>query len=113
RSGRLPASIRQSSPKRLPCRRPTPTNSPGGPRKSSRHKLRGGEKRACYLGYASGMSPYALELDRITVTFHSPENPGQRYTAVADTTLRIRAGEFVSVVGPTGCGKSTLLNIAA
>jgi NitT/TauT family transport system ATP-binding protein len=59
------------------------------------------------------MSPYALELNRITVTFHSPDNPGQRYTAVADTTLRIRAGEFVSVVGPTGCGKSTLLNIGA
>ena len=32
---------------------------------------------------------------------------------MADTTLRIRAGEFVSVVGPTGCGKSTLLNVAA
>jgi ABC-type nitrate/sulfonate/bicarbonate transport system ATPase subunit len=30
---------------------------------------------------------------------------------VADTTLRVGAGEFVSVVGPTGCGKSTLLNI--
>ena len=59
------------------------------------------------------MSDYALELNRITVTFHSPDNPGQRYTAVADTTLRIRAGEFVSVVGPTGCGKSTLLNIGA
>jgi NitT/TauT family transport system ATP-binding protein len=59
------------------------------------------------------MSAYALELDRITVTFHSPDNPGQRYTAVADTTLRILAGEFVSVVGPTGCGKSTLLNIGA
>jgi len=59
------------------------------------------------------MSEYALELNRITVTFHSPDNPGQRYTAVADTTLRIRAGEFVSVVGPTGCGKSTLLNIGA
>jgi NitT/TauT family transport system ATP-binding protein len=59
------------------------------------------------------MSPFALELDRITVTFHSPHAPAQRYTAVADTTLRVRAGEFVSVVGPTGCGKSTLLNIAA
>lgn len=59
------------------------------------------------------MSEYALELNGITVTFTSAEAPGQRYTAVADTTLRIRAGEFVSVVGPTGCGKSTLLNIGA
>jgi NitT/TauT family transport system ATP-binding protein len=59
------------------------------------------------------MPDFALELNRITVTFHSPDDPAQRYTAVADTTLRIRAGEFVSVVGPTGCGKSTLLNIAA
>ena len=59
------------------------------------------------------MSQHALELNSITVTFHSPEDPAQRYTAVADTTLRIRAGEFVSVVGPTGCGKSTLLNIGA
>jgi NitT/TauT family transport system ATP-binding protein len=59
------------------------------------------------------MSPYALELNNISVTFHSPDEPAQRYTAVADTTLRVRAGEFVSVVGPTGCGKSTLLNIGA
>jgi NitT/TauT family transport system ATP-binding protein len=60
------------------------------------------------------MSDFALELDRITVTFRSREERGDdRYTAVADTTLRVRAGEFVSVVGPTGCGKSTLLNIAA
>ena len=59
------------------------------------------------------MSEFALELSNITVTFTSADAPGQRYTAVADTTLHIRAGEFVSVVGPTGCGKSTLLNIAA
>ena len=59
------------------------------------------------------MSEFALELNGITVTFRSKDDPGQRYTAVGDTTLRVRAGEFVSVVGPTGCGKSTLLNIGA
>ncbi len=55
----------------------------------------------------------ALALENITCTFVSRDNPGQRYTAVRDTTLVVAPGEFVSVVGPTGCGKSTLLNVAA
>lgn len=54
----------------------------------------------------------ALALRDITCRFHSPDGQGS-YTAVADTTLVVEAGEFVSVVGPTGCGKSTLLNVAA
>jgi NitT/TauT family transport system ATP-binding protein len=58
------------------------------------------------------MAP-ALEFKDITVTFRSREAGDQRYTAVANTTMHVGAGEFVSVVGPTGCGKSTLLNIAA
>ena len=57
--------------------------------------------------------PPALELSDITCTFVSTSQPGERYTAVGATSLRIEVGEFVSLVGPTGCGKSTLLNIAA
>jgi NitT/TauT family transport system ATP-binding protein len=55
----------------------------------------------------------ALLLKDITCTFVSRDDPNQRYTAVANSTLSVAPGEFVSVVGPTGCGKSTLLNIAA
>ena len=56
----------------------------------------------------------ALSFDNVTCTFVSRDGArGSRYTAVADTTLHIAPGEFVSVVGPTGCGKSTLLNLAA
>ena len=38
---------------------------------------------------------------------------GAIFKAVASTTLMVRAGEFVAIVGPTGCGKSTLLNASA
>ncbi|HSJ50804.1 MAG TPA: ABC transporter ATP-binding protein [Actinomycetota bacterium] len=31
--------------------------------------------------------------------------------ALADASLEVSAGEFVSIVGPSGCGKSTLFNV--
>jgi len=34
-------------------------------------------------------------------------------TALAEASLEVSPGEFVSVVGPSGCGKSTLLRIAS
>jgi len=55
----------------------------------------------------------ALQFDRISVTFPPRHRNEAPWHAVADTTLGIGEGEFVSVVGPTGCGKSTLLNVAA
>ncbi len=57
-------------------------------------------------------SGHALELLGIHCAFAVPGG-GPSYMAVADATLRVGAGEFVSIVGPTGCGKSTLLNVGA
>ncbi len=36
-----------------------------------------------------------------------------RNRAVHETTLDIRAGEFVSIIGPSGSGKTTLLTMVA
>ncbi|QFR33590.1 ABC transporter ATP-binding protein [Ancylobacter sp. TS-1] len=56
-------------------------------------------------------APVAVALDAVSVRFAIRGQP--LYEAVAPTSLRVREGEFVAIVGPTGCGKSTLLNVTA
>jgi sulfonate transport system ATP-binding protein len=51
--------------------------------------------------------PAAIELRDVTKRFRTPS--GDIYTALRDLSLTVRAGEFLSIVGPTGCGKSTAL----
>jgi spermidine/putrescine ABC transporter ATP-binding subunit len=48
----------------------------------------------------------AVQLDGVTKRFGA-------VTAVADTWLKVRRGEFLTFLGPSGCGKTTLLNLIA
>ncbi len=51
-----------------------------------------------------------LAIDGISKRF---EAGGGAFEALREVSLRIREGEFLSVVGSSGCGKSTLLRIVA
>jgi spermidine/putrescine ABC transporter ATP-binding subunit len=48
----------------------------------------------------------AVRFDGVTKRFGS-------VTAVADTWLKVKRGEFLTLLGPSGCGKTTLLNLVA
>jgi NitT/TauT family transport system ATP-binding protein len=53
----------------------------------------------------------SISIDRVTKVFNAD---GDRpFLAVAETTVTIQPGEFVSIVGPSGCGKSTLMLMTA
>ncbi|WP_339896523.1 ABC transporter ATP-binding protein [uncultured Gilvimarinus sp.] len=51
-----------------------------------------------------------LELSRVGISFPTPKGP---FCALKDVDLKIKKGEFVSLIGHSGCGKSTVLNIVA
>lgn len=56
-------------------------------------------------------APLAVALGDVSISFAMKGKP--TFKAVAPTSLHVREGEFVAIVGPTGCGKSTLLNATA
>lgn len=58
------------------------------------------------------ISDTALHLHAVSYSYGKPRSHAER-SVLAETNLKISAGEFVSVVGPTGCGKSTLLKLCA
>lgn len=51
-----------------------------------------------------------LELTNVQMAFDTPTGP---FVALENVDLKIRKGEFVSLIGHSGCGKSTVLNIVA
>ena len=56
------------------------------------------------------MSKSHLELTNVQMAFDTKDGP---FVALENVDLKIRKGEFVSLIGHSGCGKSTVLNIVA
>jgi NitT/TauT family transport system ATP-binding protein len=57
-------------------------------------------------------NPYRISLTGVEVSYpgDGPRSSG-RHVVLNNVRLNIRAGEFLSLVGPTGCGKSTVLRL--
>jgi nitrate/nitrite transport system ATP-binding protein len=51
-----------------------------------------------------------LDLTDVSIEFPTPKGP---FLALQGVNLKIKRGEFISLIGHSGCGKSTVLNIVA
>jgi nitrate/nitrite transport system ATP-binding protein len=55
-------------------------------------------------------NPKMLELDRLWKIYHTPKGPA---TIVKNFNLKLKEGEFATLIGHSGCGKSTVLMMVA
>ena len=55
-------------------------------------------------------APITVEVQGVSVVYPAREHT---VTALADVSLTIGEGEFISLIGPSGCGKTTLLRVIA
>ena len=55
-------------------------------------------------------SPAVIAIEGVSLTFDTGDGAVQ---ALADVSLHVGRGEFVSFIGPSGCGKTTLLRAVA
>ncbi|MFL0807123.1 MAG: ABC transporter ATP-binding protein [Oceanobacter sp.] len=51
-----------------------------------------------------------LDISQCGIEFQTPKGP---FRALRDVDLKIKKGEYISLIGHSGCGKSTVLNIVA
>lgn len=58
----------------------------------------------------SVLNPKMLELDRLSKSYDTPKGPS---VIVKDFNLRLKEGEFATLIGHSGCGKSTVLMMVA
>ena len=56
------------------------------------------------------MSKLMLDLAQLGMRFPTPKG---EFVALRDVNLKIKQGEFISLIGHSGCGKSTVLNLVA
>jgi nitrate/nitrite transport system ATP-binding protein len=72
----------------------------------SRKKL----PQAYYDATGSARADRFLEFSQLTKVYPTPKGP---LTVVDEFDLRVKKGEFISLIGHSGCGKSTVLSMAA
>ena len=56
------------------------------------------------------ITPNMLDLDRLSKVYNTPKGPA---TIVKDFSLKLKEGEFATLIGHSGCGKSTVLMMVA